>query len=105
MIISILLASYAHLNERISVRLQTPRNNRVSYHCNGTENHLTECDHSDFLFHDCAGRISAGIICSSMFHTTLMYSKCLFQIIHVLKGRFIYSRRLPCVNIQYHYYT
>ena len=73
MIILILLASYAHLNESRSVRLQNLRNNRVSYHCNGTENRLSECDHSDLLFHDCAGRISAGIICTSMFQTTLMY--------------------------------
>ena len=38
------------------------RSNRVSYHCNGTENNVTECDHSGY----CAGGISAGAICTSM---------------------------------------
>ena len=55
------------------------RSNRVSYHCNGTEKNLTECDHSGYLFHDvinhdCAGGISAGVICSSMLQNNYVCS-------------------------------
>ena len=61
------LASYAILRESEFGRLLTLRSNRISYHCNDTEKNLTECDHSEYLFHDCAGRISAGVICTCMF--------------------------------------
>ena len=40
--------------------------NHVSYHCNGTENNITNCDHSEYLFYDCVGGTSAGAICASM---------------------------------------
>ena len=62
------LASYAILSESEFGTILTPRNNSISYHCNGTEKNLTECDHSEYLFHDCTGRISAGVICTSMFY-------------------------------------
>ena len=60
------LVSHAILRESEFGSLLSPRSNSISYHCNGTEKNLTECDHSEYLFHDCTGRISAGVICTSM---------------------------------------
>ena len=60
------LASYAILRKSEFGRLLTPMSHHMSYHCNGTEKNLTECDHNEYLFHDCAGRISAGVICTSI---------------------------------------
>ena len=68
-------ASHAVLRETVYRlwRRYTPRIERISYHCNGNESNLSECDHSDYIFYECAGKTSAGIICSSMFQGTFYH--------------------------------